>query len=90
LDGAAQRFYDRVSPGLSEKCLRFDANGTELKNFGVSEERWGWRREGEQSRIEEFSEYLPISPFSPSPLFYTPSLVLFLENSSILIHGHWA
>jgi len=67
-----------------------EPNGTELKNFSVSEERWGWRREGEQSRIEEYYESLPISPFSPSPPFYTPNLVLFLENSSILIHGHFA
>jgi hypothetical protein len=67
-----------------------ESNATELKKSGVSEERWGWRREGEQSRIEEYSESLPISPFSPSPLFYTPKLVLFLENSPILIHGHCA
>jgi hypothetical protein len=26
-----------------------------IKNSGVSKERWGWGREGEQSRIEEYS-----------------------------------
>jgi hypothetical protein len=57
----------------------FNSNGTELKNYSVSEERWGWWIEGERSRTEEYSEYLPISPFSPSPLFYTPSLALFVE-----------
>jgi hypothetical protein len=73
---------------FTEASMAFKTNGTEIKNYGVSMERWGWRREGEQSRIEEYSESLPISSFSPSPPFYTPSLVLFLENSSILIHGH--
>jgi len=29
------------------------------------------RRGGEQSSIEQYSESLPISTFSPSPLFYT-------------------
>jgi hypothetical protein len=58
--------------------FRSASNGTELKNYGVSEERWGWRREGEQSRIEEYSEFLPISPFSPSHHFYTLP-----ENGSI-------
>jgi hypothetical protein len=38
-----------------------NTNGTELKNYGVSEKRWGWRREGEQSRIEEYSESRIIS-----------------------------
>jgi hypothetical protein len=54
---------------------RFSDICTELKNYGVSEERWGWRREGEQGRTEEYSEYLLISPFSSSPHCYTPNLV---------------
>jgi hypothetical protein len=51
----------------------FEQNGTESKNYGVSRERRGWRREGGQSRIEEYSETLPISSFSPSHHCYTLS-----------------
>jgi hypothetical protein len=46
--------------------MHFRSNGTELKNYSVSEERWGWRREGEQNRIEEYHESLLISPILPS------------------------
>jgi hypothetical protein len=54
----------------------------------VRKERWGRRREGEQSSIEEYSESLTISAFSPSPLFYTLSPAFIPEKFSILIHGH--